>query len=241
MKFSITGSKLRKKLLSSLAILSLSFTGLVALSTPASAASPSTLLTFETPGTDTASIATDDFGGAASSVADAPAGGSSGSVKAAKVAIQSGNQPWAGALLYTAGSGDQITTSDNKTVTMNVYVPRAGMLMHAKLQVGSNQALNTEVNSTETTVAGWQKLTFNFANASTSTPPWSAWDVAKSYTRLYVFPAFSTGADTKTTTENYFFDDVAFNGAVTPAVADDNSPATNITFEAGDSLSLIHI
>ena len=43
MKFGITGSKLRKKLLSSLAILSLAFTGLVALSTPASAAGQETI------------------------------------------------------------------------------------------------------------------------------------------------------------------------------------------------------
>ena len=43
MKFGITGSKLRKKLLSSLAILSLSFTGLVALSTPASASGQETI------------------------------------------------------------------------------------------------------------------------------------------------------------------------------------------------------
>ena len=238
--------KMGKKFLTSLTILSLAFSGQVAFSTIASAASPSTLITFETAGSDTASITTNDFGGAVSSVVDAPVGGSSVSVKAAKVAIHSGDAPWAGALLYTAGSGDQITTSDNKTVTMNVYVPRAGMVMHAKLQVGSTEALNTEVNSTETTVAGWQKLTFDFANAATSTPPWSPWDVAKLYTRLYVFPAFSTGADTKTTNEDYFFDDIAFNGATTPAVTipgtpgggsggGDTSPATLITFESDDA------
>ena len=63
MKFGITGSKLRKKLLSSVAILSLAFTGLVALSTPASAAGEE-ILTFESgqtvigPGVDTKAIST---------------------------------------------------------------------------------------------------------------------------------------------------------------------------------------
>ena len=239
-----TKIKMGKKFLTSLTILSLAFSGQVALSTLASAATPSTLLTFETGDTGAASMGTNDFGGVISSVADAPAGGSADSIKAGKLVVAQGAESWAGALIHTSGPGKTITSSSNKIITMNVYSPVAGLDMHVKLQVGATEALNTEMNAASKTVVGWQTMTFDFA---TSGAPWSAWDAAKGYTRLYVFPAWTGGTTTATTKSagTFYIDDVAFNGATTPAVTiagggggsggGDTSPATLVTFESDDA------
>ena len=237
--------KMGKKFLTSLTILSLAFSGQVALSTTASAATPSTLLTFETGDVGAASMGTNDFGGVATSVADAPAGGSAGSIKAGKLAVTQGAESWAGALIHTSADGNTITSSGNKIITMNVYSPVAGLDMHVKLQVGATEALNTEMNAASKTVVGWQTMTFDFA---TSGAPWSAWDAAKGYTRLYLFPAWTGGTTTATTKTAgiFYIDDVAFNGAATPAVTipgtpgggsggGDTAPSTLVTFESDDA------
>ena len=234
-----------KKFLTSLTILSLAFSGQVALSTLASAASPSTLITFETGDVGAASMGTNDFGGLTTSVADAPVGGSAGSIKAGKLAVAQGGESYAGALIHTSAEGNTITSSSNKVVTMNVYSPVAGLDIHVKLQVGATEALNTEMNAASKTVVGWQTMTFDFA---TSGAPWSAWDAAKGYTRLYVFPAWTGGTTTATTKSAgiFYIDDVAFNGAVTPAVTipgtpgggsggGDTAPSTLVTFESDDA------
>jgi hypothetical protein len=245
MKVRTVKSKTWKKFLTSLTILSLAFSGQVALSTTASAATPSTLLTFETGDVGAASMGTNDFGGVATSVADAPAGGSAGSIKAGKLAVTQGAESWAGALIHTSADGNTITSSSNKVITMNVYSPVAGLDMHVKLQVGATEALNTEMNAASKTVVGWQTMTFDFA---TSGSPWSAWDAAKGYTGLYLFPAWTGGTTTATTKTAgiFYIDDIAFNGATTPAVTipgtpgggsggGDTAPSTLVTFESDDA------
>ena len=219
MKLQTTGSALRKKLYSLLAISSLALTGLVALSTPASAASPSTLLTFESGDTGAAAMGTNDFEGATTSVVTPPTGGSTGSLKSAKISLASGAKPWAGALIATLPSGDNFTSALHKTVTMNVYSPKAGADVHIKLRVGLNDALSTEMNAASKTVVGWQTMTFNFDNVNLS--KYAGWDSLKQYNYFFVFPDF-TGNETtpvdKSVAEDFYIDDVAFNGATTPPI-----------------------
>ena len=53
----------------------------------------------------------------------------------------------------------------------------------------------------------------------------SGYNPANVYNRASVFPGFSCGVDGARVTGDYYFDDIAFNGAVTPKLA----PTAKIT------------
>ena len=178
---------------------------------------PSTLLTFETGDNGAAAMGSNDFGGAISSVSSTPpAGGSAGSTKSAEIAIHAGDASYAGVLFASLSGTAGFTSDANKIVTMNFYSPVAGVKVHLKLQVGTDQTKSVEMDAATNTVVGWQTLTFNFANVNTAV--YSAYNPAYTYSTAYIFPDFSGSGASKTTTENFYFDDVAFNGAVTPAL-----------------------
>ena len=190
-----------------------------------------TLVSFET--SDTSGYAlggTSDFGGTASSLsATPPAGGSSGSVKAGKVIKTAGAQTWAGVtFLGLSASPVVLANAAHKVVTANVYSPVAGRVVRLKVEDAANAGVTVESDAAATTVVGWQTMTFNFATPATGT---AAWSDAATYNKASFF--FSFG-NTPAADETYYFDDVAFMGAVTPALAGVASPIL-VSFETSDT------
>ena len=224
MKLQTTGSALRKKLYSLLAISSLALTGLVALSTPASAAAPAILVTFESADTTGYTLGTSvaaspripamvaDFGGSTSAVNSAPpAGGSVGSSKSAKVTKLHTADQWGSGTTFLSeyGSANTLVSVGHKVVTMNVYAPGAGKRVWLKIEDAAEPTHYVEKNVV-TTTAGWQLLTFDFSTVSSA-----PWNDTFTYNEASIFFDFGT---VPSTDEDWYFDDVAFNGATTPAV-----------------------
>ncbi len=168
-------------------------------------ASP-TLITYES--NDATGYLTTGFQGATASVENAPAGGRGG--KALKI-FRNGGQTYAGAdLLNTAATYKKITSSSNKIVTMNFYSS-----VHSTIRV-KVQLLDSQISKTVNAVYGWQKLTIDFG--STLDHDWAdnpTYSNSFAYTRLEIFPNYGV-LDSGV---SYYVDDVAFNGATTPALA----------------------
>lgn len=147
-----------------------------------------------------------DFGGTTSSIVTDPAGGTG---KVAQVVKTVAAELWAGTTMST-GANDSIATvpftDAAKTMTMRVHAPAAGLPIRLKLE---DAADNTHTVETEamTTAAGWQTLTFNFAN---QVPGTAALNLAFTYNKSSVFPNFGkTGAQIGADS-TYFFDDLTF-------------------------------
>ena len=251
MKLQTTGSALRKKLYSLLAISSLALTGLVALSTPASAAAPATLVTFESADTTGYTLGTSvaaspripvmvaDFNGSTSAVNSAPpAGGSVGSSKSAKVTKLHTADQWGSGTTFLSeyGSANTLVSVGHKVVTMNVYAPGAGKRVWLKIEDAAEPTHYVEKNVV-TTTAGWQLLTFDFSTVSSA-----PWNDTFTYNEASIFFDFGT---VPSTDEDWYFDDVAFNGAVSAALS--SAPGSGnldpcsagglcITFESGYTL-----
>lgn len=165
--------------------------------------SPSTLLDFEGVNSFT------DFGGAASSTASSPAGASAGN--AAK--IVAGGECWAGTTLITKATTETMLSAGHTTVTANVWVPAAGASVRMKLEFSDDTNINIEKDATAS-VAGWNRLSWDF----------SSYDNTKVYNKINVFPGFSC-VNANNAKGDYYFDDIAFNGAVTPKL----TPTAKIT------------
>lgn len=159
--------------------------------------SPATLLDFE------GSNSFIDFGGAASSTVESPAGASVGS--AAK--IVAGGECWAGTTLATKATTETMLSAGNTTVTANVWVPAAGASVRMKLEYSEDTNINVEKDATAA-AAGWNRLSWDFSN----------YDNTKVYNKINVFPGFSC-VNANNPKGDYYLDDIAFNGAVTPKLA----------------------
>lgn len=164
--------------------------------------SPSTLLDFE------GSHSFVDFGGAASSTVAAPVGSSGNAAK-----IIAGGECWAGTTLVTKAATETMLSAGHTTVTANVWVPAAGASVRMKLEYSLDTNINIEKDATAAT-AGWNRLSWDF----------STYDSTKVYNKINVFPGFSC-VDANNAKGDYYFDDIAFNGAVTPKLA----PTAKIT------------
>lgn len=174
-----------------------------------------TLVSFE-PG-DTSGYAVGgatDFGGNVSSVSGAaPLYGSLGSTSAAQVIKTAGAQVWAGTTFLDAVTRPlALGSTGNLTVTMNVYSPVAGAVVRLKLEDGNDGTHSVETNATAVTVVGWQRMTFDL---SVPAPATAAYNPLWDYNRASIFFNFGVSPVAQ---ETYFFDDVAFNGAVTPVL-----------------------
>lgn len=142
-----------------------------------------------------------------------PTGGSSSSTKAGKVTTL--NRYWgcAGYPLWTFidlganAANESLASASNQTVTMNFYSITATNVM---LQLTSADGSVTKDSSIVTTTrSGWQSITLTFSGLSDSI----------AYTKATIFPrANNMGAGTFQDGLIYYIDDVAFNGATTPAV-----------------------
>lgn len=188
---------------------------------PQGPAATPTLITYET--NDDTGYLTTGFQGATASVENSPAGGRGG--KALKI-FRDGGQTYAGAdLLNTSGVNKKITSATNKVVTMNFYSS-----VHSTIRV-KVQLLDSQISRTVNAVYGWQKLTIDFG--ATLDHDWAdnpSYSNSFSYTRLEIFPNYGV-LDSGVA---YYVDDIAFNGATTPAI----TPAKLNQTIAGTSTSL---
>ena len=97
---------------------------------------------------------------------------------------------------------------------MNVYAPVAAKQVLLKLEDADDVTHTVEAYATSTTVVGWQTMTFNLAAPRSGT---AAFNEAFTFNKASIFVDFVT-AGSFGTGDIYYFDDVAFNGATTPAL-----------------------
>jgi hypothetical protein len=105
------------------------------------------------------------------------------------------------------------------SVTANVYAPAAGALVRIKLEYSEDTNIAVQADATATK-AGWNRLTWDL----------SAYDNTKVYNKINVFPGFSCDVASNPRGD-YYIDDLAFNGAVTPklpATAKITSPSKKV-------------
>jgi len=157
------------------------------------------------------------FGGeaAALTTTGVPAGGPAGQVL--QINRAAGSQCWAGTTMsvgYLLSVGRIPFAPNATTMTARLYAPAAGMSIKVKVENAENGGVSVETD-TLTQVAGWQTLTFDFANQSPGT---AALDVAATYNKISLFPNFScaTGAS-PVADEIFFIADVTFIGANAPS------------------------
>jgi hypothetical protein len=137
-------------------------------------------------------------------VSDHPAGGSSGT-KAVKAHMGGGTSNIS---VGSIADGSSLISNADKTVTMNFWSPAAGKSV--ALAVTDNNYGNAVLKTATATAQGWQVLTFDFA-----TPTSGTFNSEISYNRanmVYDFGNTGVSAD-------FYFDDVAFNGASSAALA----------------------
>ncbi|MEI7420270.1 MAG: hypothetical protein WCK24_05345, partial [Actinomycetes bacterium] len=180
-----------------------------------------------------------DFNGSTSAVNSAPpAGGSVGSSKSAKVTKLHTADQWGSGTTFLSeyGSANTLVSVGHKVVTMNVYAPGAGKRVWLKIEDAAEPTHYVEKNVV-TTTAGWQLLTFDFSTVSSA-----PWNDTFTYNEASIFFDFGT---VPSTDEDWYFDDVAFNGAVSAALS--SAPGSGnldpcsagglcITFESGYTL-----
>ena len=93
-------------------------------------------------------------------------------------------------------------TATATTVTARVWSPDVGIPVRLKVEDIADATKSVETEAT-TTVAGWQTLTFNFANAASGT---SVLNLATTYNKASIFFNFGTAG----TGKSYYFDDLTF-------------------------------
>jgi hypothetical protein len=164
--------------------------------------------------------------GAAVTVAPGPEGGQGNAVRFTKTA----GDTWAGFFFPTANIP---FTAANTTITARVHSSKAGAPMVMKVE-GPNGAESAEITAVPATVAGWQTLSWTFANL----------DLSKTYNTVVILPDFGTsGAG-----EVYHFDDITLvpNTDVPPPPAqaalpinfDDVVPTEIGQFGAGGAVTI---
>ncbi len=101
-------------------------------------------------------------------------------------------------------------SATNTTVTARVWSPDANIPVRLKVENAANPAQSVETEATTTVAAGWQTLSFNFANPVTGT---AALNLALTYNKVSIFFDFGTVGTGKT----YYVDDLDFTfGGATP-------------------------
>ncbi len=152
------------------------------------------------------------FGGAeASSVAVDPTDATN---KVAKVVRAASAETYAGTTITATNAANVQTgfspkipfNTTDKTMTVRVWSPDANIPVRLKVEDSTDPNKSVETETTVTTAAGWQTLSFNFANQATGT---SAINLAYNYNKATIFFDFGR-AKTAAVQKTYYFDDVAF-------------------------------
>lgn len=160
-------------------------------------ASPTLPISFDS---TTVAYTLTDFGGNVGSVDTAPTGGSGKAAKIIKGASGATSETWAGTTIVT---GTIPFTSSAKTMSVEVWAPAVGKQIRLKAENLTDPTVSVETEATTTTAAGWQTLTFNFANQASGT---AAIDVSKVYGKVSIFFDFGVGG----TGQTYWFDNLRF-------------------------------
>lgn len=179
--------------------------------------SPSTLINFQNVNPSWLNYHVDPileaFGGAekAYDTTTVPANGTS--TKASKISISAGDQCWAGTTLNVYDTATTLISDGHTSVTGNVYVPTAGTLVRMALEDSRDNQIKIEADASATDV-GWNRLTWDFSGV---------WNTSNTnlFNKVSVFPGFSCGSSPQVVGD-FWFDDIAFNGATTPALPSGN-------------------
>jgi beta-glucanase (GH16 family) len=162
-------------------------------SSPSSSPSPSPVsqtvrVTFESASSDLTLIG---FQGDNPSLATAPSASPTGSLNALRISRDSSTGA-AGSVFYTGSQN--LVTANSKVVSLELYATSANQPVLLKLEDPAN-ASNSIETITNTTGAGWQTLSFNFASLRPGTASYSS---STSYRKAVIFYAFgvTTGAQT---------------------------------------------
>ena len=158
----------------------------------------------------TAGTSLTNFGGTASEITTAPAGAATGNA----LKVSTSGECWGGTTLADQVTSVTLLSAGNTTVTANVHVPAAGARVRLKLESSLDATLLVETDAIAS-AAGWNRLSWDL----------SGYNAAIVYNRVSVFPGFSCGIDGARVTGDYYFQNIAFNGAVTPKLA----PTAKIT------------
>ncbi|MEQ1684438.1 MAG: Ig-like domain-containing protein [Burkholderiaceae bacterium] len=132
----------------------------------------------------------------------------------ARVVRAAGSESYAGTTITaTSAAGVQtgftpkipFNVTDTR-MTVRVWSPDAGIPVRLKVEDSADPNKSVETEATVTTAAGWQTLTFNFANQATGT---SALNVAYNYNKATIFFDFGR-AKAAAVQKTYYFDDLSF-------------------------------
>jgi hypothetical protein len=168
----------------------------------------STLLTFETADTLGAKVVGDStlakpeggFEGAVTSIDNAPALGNGG--KALKIVKNVGAPTYAGVNIIRFGADKRVTNGTYKSITFNYYSPKTTSSVRVELRAFPN-ALGKTVAAPK----GWSKITVDFTDVA-------GWTSTEEFVSVILFPDF----DVAGAGDAFYVDNLAFNGATTPAI-----------------------
>jgi hypothetical protein len=168
----------------------------------------STLLTFETADTLGVKVVGDStlakpeggFEGAVTTIDNAPAGGNGG--KALKIVKGVGAPTYAGVNIIRFGADKRVTNGTYKTITFNYYSPKATSSVRVELRAFPNA-----LGKTVTAPQGWSKITVDFTDVA-------GWTGTEEFVSVILFPDF----DVAGAGGIFYVDNLAFNGATTPAI-----------------------
>jgi hypothetical protein len=189
----------------------LAFNGAVTPEIPAVSvprAATSTLLTFETADTLGAKVVGDStlakpeggFEGAVTTIENAPALGNGG--KALKIVKGVGAATYAGANIIRFGADKRVTNGNYSAITFNYYSPKTTSNVRVEVSGFPNA-----VGKTVAAPKGWSKITVDFTGVA-------GWDTQVEFVSVILFPDF----DVAGAGDAFYVDNLAFNGATTPAI-----------------------
>jgi hypothetical protein len=184
----------------------------------------STLLTFEAADTLGAKVVGEStlakpeggFEGAVTTIENAPAAGNGG--KALKIVKGVGAPTYAGVNIIRFGADKRVTNGTYKSITFNYYSPKTTSTVRVELRAFPN-ALGKTVNAPK----GWSKITVDFSDVV-------GWTDSEEFVSVIMFPDF----DVAGAGDAFYVDNLAFNGATTPAIA---APKVKPSVRAAASLS----
>ncbi len=170
----------------------------------------STLLTFESSDVLGAKVIGDStlqkpeggFEGATTTITTAPAGGNGGN--ALRIVKNVGAEAYAGANVIRFGDDKRVTNGTHKRVTFNYFSPKANSPVRVELRAFPD-ALGVNVIAP----LGWSTIVADFNGVA-------GWSADDEYVSVAIFPDYNELPGD--VAQAYFVDNLAINGAVTPAI-----------------------
>ena len=148
------------------------------------------------------------FGGAEdSSVVPDPTNAAN---KVARVIKSATAELWAGTTVSNRANTAIATigfSATNKIITVRVWSPTAGTPVRLKVEDASDPTKSVETEATTTVAAGWQTLSFNFANPAAGT---AALNLATTYNKASIFFNFGTTGAAAGGARTYYFEDLSY-------------------------------